>query len=111
MIQILTLEDLSWHGHDVYEFCLDYQLDKPVFWHETSLYLDMDDVVTLEPYFDEVIFDFQYYGAQRMALAEWEKIKELCLKTEPRHEEFFREIDNWLKGLPEGKNSFWILGI
>lgn len=110
-MQLLTLEDLSWHGHDVYEFCLDYHLDAPAFWSAGSLYLDVDDVVTLEPYLDEVIFDFSYYGEQRVKLTEWEKIKELCLAAEPRHAEFFREMDNWLKGLPEGKDSFWILGV
>ncbi len=110
-MKILKYGDLKEHGHDVYEFCYQYDEKNPVHWNKDSLYLDSDDLVVLEPYIDKVFENFHYFGPQRIEISEWEKIKILYFEQEKKDMEVFIEIDNWIGQSPIGKTFFWILGI
>lgn len=105
------LKDLEQHGHDVYEFCYFYDIEKPVHWNENSIYIDSDDMTVLAPYINQVILDFSYYGPQKVECSDWEKIKRICMVDHFEDMDFFLKIDDWLMQSKIGDAFFWILGV
>lgn len=106
-MKLLTLNQLT--DHDVYEFC--YNTNYPNNWNENSLFLNSDDLVFLSPYIDKVFSNFHYYGPQKITIAQWLTIKDLCLLDKPNYSKFFDTIDDWLHCDPKKCDFFWLLGI
>ncbi len=106
-MKLLKLHELV--GHDVYEFC--YPSNYPKNWNEDSLYIDSDDIVILQPYFEQVFSQFSYYGQQKIMLFEWKNIEELCLLEKPKYKNFFNQINDWIRCDPMKSNFLWLLGV
>lgn len=108
-IELLSLHELT--GHDVYEFCSAEKY--PLKWNENSLYLVTEEFSILELYLDEVFPNYHYYGPQKIILTEWEAVKNQYANHQSCAEldDFFMDIDIWIKKENGNYEYFWILGV
>lgn len=105
-MKILKFEDLV--SHDVLEFC--YSVRYPEHWNFDSIFVYDDEFFCLSSCLEQVIPNYNYFGAQKVTLEEWKQIKKFALEKN-EYQDFFYEVDKWIKKDPEQNNSFWIYGV
>lgn len=94
------------------EFCT--AKNYPGTWNNNSLFLSSEDFSLLVPYLNEVFANYHYYGAQKVGISEWEKVKESYLSSQNIKfdiNNFFIEVDKWISTENDMYDYFWILGI
>lgn len=112
-IELMSLNDLNNYGHDVYEFCYGKNYP-PNHWNDNSLFLKVEDFLSLSSFLDKIFSNYHYYGPQKITLNEWESVKKLCLssnKDDYSLLEFFTSVDKWINQENNDLEWFWILGV
>lgn len=109
-MRILTLKEIedSCVYNIVYEYSKDFTYND--FWNEKCYYISMEDMLLIEPYIDKIFVNFNYYGPNKVEIADWNKVKELYLAENTDEDGFFEFVDKWLENRPVGNSYFWILG-
>lgn len=92
----------------VYEYSKDFKYKD--FWNENNYYISMEDMLLIEPYIDKIFVNFNYYGPNKVEIADWNKVKELYLAENTDEDGFFEFVDKWLENRPVGNSYFWIIG-
>ena len=116
MIRMLRGDELEDSG--VYEFTYAENGDREKYWSDSSFYLNWGDdeensIVSLTPYILRAIPEFNWYGPNRIELTKWNEIRALASsdpERDPTLDEFFVNVDKWLRAGNGGEDHFWIFG-
>lgn len=119
-IHLMTLPEIT--GHDVYELLyahrwgedLPHEAQSAAFWKAENRYLSDDadgrGLDALAPALSQVCPDFNWYGPNRVTLAQWREVEGLHLRDHPEDRDFFRAVGRWLEEGNRGVDWFWLMG-
>ena len=115
MIRMLAYDELE--DSCVYEFSYAENGDREKYWAESSFYLNWgiqeNSIDILMPYILKVLPEFDGYGPNRVTADEWERIRTLAAMDpgrDPTLDDFFVNVDRWLRAGNGGNDHFWIFG-